>query len=438
MGEECLLPGDRDGVGPMAPSAELVWMAGSGLGEPVPRSVPDRLQAQDGTLSKTAPKTEPLRVTHLQLENWRNFTSVDVELQARTFVVGPNAAGKSNLLDVLRFVRDVASVGGGFQAAVRLRGGVSALRCLAARQHPAIAIRIALGTDDEPERWSYSLKFSQDSQRRPLVREEVVKSSGKTVLTRPEKQDERDPDRLTQTHLEQVNANRQFREINEFLSGVRYLHLVPQLVREPDRSVGRENDPYGGDFLEQVAQTQKRTQEARLRRITNALQVAVPQLSALELERDGKGQPHIRGKYEHWRPQGAWQREDQFSDGTLRLMGLLWAVMDGNGPLLLEEPELSLHPEVVAHLPQMFAQMQKKTRRQILVSTHSSDLLRDSGIGLDEVLLLVPSREGTSVAPASSFFEVRKLLESGVPLDDILRSHTRPERAEQLAMFNDG
>lgn len=53
--------------------------------------------------------------------------------------------------------------------------------------------------------------------------------------------------------------------------------------------------------------------------------MAVPQLEDFELWLDIRGTPHLRGKYEHGRPQGAWQTEDQFSDGTLRLMGLLWA-----------------------------------------------------------------------------------------------------------------
>jgi hypothetical protein len=77
---------------------------------------------------------------------------------------------------------------------------------------------------------------------------------------------------------------------------------------------------------------------------------------------------------------------------TLRLLGLLWVVLDGVGPLLLEEPELSLHPEVVRFIPQMFARMQRRSGRQVMVSTHSTDLLRDEGIGLDEVLLLLPAR----------------------------------------------
>ena len=54
----------------------------------------------------------------IKLENWRNFLTVDVELQRRTFIVGPNASGKSNLLDAFRFLREVADPQGGFQRAV--------------------------------------------------------------------------------------------------------------------------------------------------------------------------------------------------------------------------------------------------------------------------------------------------------------------------------
>jgi hypothetical protein len=225
--------------------------------------------------------------------------------------------------------------------------------------------------------------------------------------------------------------------VAEFFQTVRYLHIVPQLVREPDRSVGRKNDPYGGDFLEQIARTPEKTLNARLRRIRNALQVAVPQLQGLELWRDERGTPHVRGKYEHWRPQGAWQTEEQFSDGTLRLMGLLWAALDGTGPLLLEEPELSLHPEVVRYIPQMFARLQQRNGRQILVSTHSTDLLRDEGIGLDETLLLEPGAEGTRIHAASDFAEIQNLLEGGLSLAEAVMPRVRPERAYQLTMFGE-
>jgi predicted ATPase len=385
----------------------------------------------------SATTKKPLRFTHLYLENWRNFSRVDIELQRRVFLVGPNASGKSNLLDLLRFLHDIVSVGGGFQEAVRKRGGVSRLRCLAARRYPELVIRVRLGQEENLSTWEYELHFTQDNLRRPIIKKERVVNDSRVLLDRPDELDHGDPERLTQTYLEQVNVNKEFRAVADFLLSIRYLHIVPQLVREPDRSVGRQNDPFGGDFLEQIARTPDKTQHARLRRIRDALRVAVPQLKEIELSRDFRGTPHLRGKYEHWRPQGAWQTEEQFSDGTLRLMGLLWALLDGSGPLLLEEPELSLHPDVVRFIPQMFARIQRRTGRQAMISTHSPDFLRDEGIGLDEVLLLVPHEEGTFVRAASHYLEIRRLLEGGMSLGEAVIPHTRPKHAEQLTLFGD-
>ena len=382
-------------------------------------------------------RRKSLLCTRVHLANWRNFTQVDVKLQRRTFLIGPNASGKSNLLDVFRFLHDIVAVGGGFQEAVHRRNGVSRLRCLAARRYPDIAIGVHIGTDEVASAWEYEIRFTQDNRQRPVIKKERVTKEGTDLLVRPDRNDKEDPERLTQTYLEQVYANQQFREVADFFGSVHYLHVVPQLIREPDRSIGKTQDPFGGDFLEQIARTPERTHRARLRRILDALRLAVPQLKELELWRDARGTPHLRGKYEHWRPQEAWQTEAQFSDGTLRLMGLLWAIQDGVGPLLLEEPELSLHPEVVRFIPQIFARVQRRTGRQVLVSTHSPDLLRDEGIGLDEVLLLHPGTEGTAVRPANALSEIQPLIESGESLADAIIPLTRPKEVHQLALFGD-
>ena len=82
------------------------------------------------------------KICRLQLKNWKNFANADVAVQTRLFLVGPNASGKSNFLDVFRFLKDLASSGGGFQEAVRKRDGVSAIRCLAARRYPDVEIHI--------------------------------------------------------------------------------------------------------------------------------------------------------------------------------------------------------------------------------------------------------------------------------------------------------
>jgi len=97
----------------------------------------------------------------IALKNWKNFAQVEVSIPDRLFLVGPNASGKSNLLDAFRFLRDLASTGGGFQEAVARRGGVTAIRCLAARRQPDIEICVGLKDDDNE--WSYEIAFNRDS-----------------------------------------------------------------------------------------------------------------------------------------------------------------------------------------------------------------------------------------------------------------------------------
>lgn len=381
-----------------------------------------------------------MQFSRIRLENWRNFSDVDITLQNRAFIVGANASGKSNLLDVFRFLRDLVTPGGGFQESVTKRGGVSIIRNLAAR-HPRtdVIIEVDLSEGDE-NIWRYRVVFNQDNRSRPVLKEERIWKQGEPVLSRPDNDDKSDEARLRQTYLEQTFANRDFREITDFFQSISYSHIVPQLIRDPERSIGRQADPYGGDFLEQIGNVSKRSQESRLNRIQLALKIAIPQLSDLKWERDKSGIAHLRGKYKHWRPQGAWQTETEFSDGTLRLIGLLWALQDGKGPLLLEEPELSLHPGVVRRLPQMIYQIQKQQKvaaRQIFISTHSREMLSDEGIAPDEVLLLLVSEDGTTVEVGGSNSEIIDELDAGFTIAEAVLPRTEPPDLYQLSLFGE-
>ncbi len=384
-------------------------------------------------------------VSHLYLKNWRNFKTVDVPLRERQFLVGPNASGKSNLLDVFRFLRDIAkSDGGGLQKAVKNRGGISKIRSLAARHDPEIEITIHLsdGTGEKPL-WRYSIGIKQEprGRREPILSFERVWKGDKKILDRPKTSpdDVNDPERLKQTFLEQINTNSEFRDISRYLESVTYLHLVPQLLRHAGSFQGQllEDDPYGQGFLERVSKSQERTQKSRLAKIEKALKIAVPQLERLKLEKDDDtGRPHLSALYSHWRPNAGWQREDQFSDGTLRLLALLWSLLDGDSLLLLEEPELSLNTEIVSQLAPLIYRMQRPRKRQVLISTHSNSLLSDPGIEGREVLLLTPSKEATAVQVASEIEDVRPLLASGLTVGEVVLPRSKPNSVEQLGLFS--
>jgi predicted ATPase len=380
-------------------------------------------------------------ISHVSLRNWKNFRSVDVNIGSRVFLVGPNACGKSNFLDVFRFLRDIAKRGGGLQQAVEERGGLSKIRCLAARQKPDVNIEVCLAEDSEKEpKWTYSIGIKQEPRghRRPILTYERVLKDGQKVLERPDADDKKDPDRLTQTHLEQINANEKFRELSKYFEAVHYLHLVPQLLRHSTAfsGPGLPGDPFGVSFLERIAKTTEGIRKSRLSKIERALRIAVPQLSKLTNVKDEAGRPHLEAIYEHWRPQGARQNEVQFSDGTLRLIAFLWSLLDGDNLLLLEEPELSLNAGIVRKLAALIYRIQKSKKRQVILSTHSSELVSDKGIGGEEVLLLSPSREGTKIQVCSDVEEIRLLLESGLSIADVAIQRTEPEQAFQLELFS--
>lgn len=196
------------------------------------------------------------------------------------------------------------------------------------------------------------------------------------------------------------------------------------------------NDPFGRDLVFNIWKTPEKKRKARLIKINKALKAAVPNFEDLTVVPDSDGLPHLQVKYSHWRPRGAKQQEDVFSDGTLRLLALLWSLFDADGPLLLEEPELSLHDGVVAQLPGIFARIDKERKkkvRQIFVTTHSSSLLNDPGIGCNEVLRLEPGREEVKVYAATT--QEIKLVEDGLTVADVMLPKTRPVNLQQLTLF---
>ncbi|MBJ7545955.1 AAA family ATPase [Pseudomonas sp. OA3] len=380
-------------------------------------------------------------ITRLKLKNWRNFKNLEIPLGPRTYIIGANATGKSNLLDVFRFLRDICRpAGGGLQRAIEIRGGIKKLRCLQAKTDNEVLIEVDLSEDvGEPPLWTYVLGFKPEGTgiQRILITKELVYSGEKCVLERPNDSDKEDKVQRTQTYLEQINANKDFREVAEFFIETTYLHLVPQLLKHGEiNSQILEDDPFGQGLLQRIAKSQARARDAKIRRIQSALEKAVPQFSELKFEQDKiTGLPHLAASYKHWRNHGAWQREDQFSDGTLRLIGLLWMLQESNALLLLEEPELSLNDAIVTHIPLMIDRVlrkQKAFNRQVIITTHSEALLQNP-LESNSIILLQAKPGGTEARTAND--EELTLMSVGLTPAEVMLPKARPAQIDQLGLF---
>jgi len=98
-----------------------------------------------------------MRITHLAASNWRNFKNVEFDVGERLFVVGPNAAGKSNLLDIFRFLADIAGQGGGLAFAIQRRGGLKRVRSLFSRNNARGRLVVDVKLRDGEDTWRYRL-----------------------------------------------------------------------------------------------------------------------------------------------------------------------------------------------------------------------------------------------------------------------------------------
>jgi predicted ATPase len=373
-------------------------------------------------------------ISRIQAKNWRNFRSMDVKLTETTYLIGPNASGKSNFLDIIRFMRDVVNPnGGGLQQAVKSRGDMQKLRCLAGRQGPGIELDFELkdSVSDAQPQWRYVLAFANEGRgkRRAMVKSETVFLNGKKILSRPNSADETDPERLTETYLELTNSNREFREIAEFFQKTLYLHLVPQLLKHSEMFVSKqiESDPFGQGFLSQISASSPKVRDSRLKRTEAILKKVIPHFKELRFVQDEvTGKPHLEMRYVHWRPKAGWQREDQFSDGTLRLIALIWTLMSSDNVILLEEPELSLHRKIVEQIPRMLAEAHNSRRKsggQVIISTHSPELLSDNS-NSGSFLILMPREHGESTEIEPPTEQDIVAMRSGMTAADILLPKT--------------
>ncbi len=385
-------------------------------------------------------------ISKIELFNWKNFHRCSVEVQERCFIVGANAAGKSNFIDALRFLRDIAMQGGGLQTAVRRRGGITKIRCLAARKQTDVKLVIELSNAGTRKlEWRYELAFQHTGggirkNEVKIIAERVFSGTlNKYILDREVISENEDEETLKYTYLEQPNANKDFRSVQQFFQGIEYLNVIPQMVRDSS-SVSyssEKEDYYGRNFLKKLSLLNENTRQSYFRKINEFLKLAVPQLEELSFVKDEMGVPHLEARYMHWRAKGSKQQEMQFSDGTLRLIGFLFALIDTNGVLLLEEPEINLHPGIVAQFPEFIAGIQRTKRKdfQVFITTHSYDMLSNEGIAAEEVLLLVNDKEGTTVEVLSSAEQAKDILEAGFAVADVVIPMTKPQGIENMSQI---
>ena len=346
-------------------------------------------------------------LTRVLLRNYKSVSACDVSPAQLSFLVGPNGSGKSNFLDALRFVTD--SLRFSIDHALRDRGGINEVRRRSGGHPTHFGIRVEF---DLPEsRGHYAFAVGARKQGGYEIQDEecyVVSGEGggshfyrvkrgrvaRSTLSSPPAAA---ADRL---YLVSVSGTDAFRPVYDALSNMGFYNLNPEAIRDlqpPDPGDLLARD--GSNVASVLADLQSRSPDFK-RRIEEYLGKVVPGISGVDRRLIGPRETlefrqEVSGARHPWRFFAS-----NMSDGTLRALGVLVALFQGarndgasRRVVGIEEPEIALHPAAAGVL--IDALRDAAEHAQILVTSHSSDLLDTEEI-LDDSILAVVAEHGES------------------------------------------
>lgn len=390
-------------------------------------------------------------LTRVVLRNYKSIGACNVRLGPLTYLVGANGSGKSNFLDALHLVRDALS--GSLDNALNERGGLMEVRRRSSGHPTNFAIRLEFILPNGQAGF-YTFNVGALAGRGYEVQTEkcVIGGVGKGPFFHVERGVLKasseptfpavTPDRLA---LVSVSGMTVFRPVFDALTGMGFYNLNPKLMREPQKPQdGRMLKPVGENIVSVIGHLE-RVAPQNLTLIENYLQTVVPMMHGLERKQIGPLET-LEFRQEVAGAQAPWRFPAQnMSDGTLRALGVLTALFQGNqdfAPSLIgiEEPETALHPAASAALREALTKASATT--QVMVTSHSPDLLDDRSIPPEHILAVVSEGGETRIGPldAASVSVMRDHLFSA---GELLRlnqlkpdaSFLREQAAKQVDLF---
>ena len=350
-------------------------------------------------------------ITRVVLRNYKSIGACDVSPGQLTFLVGPNGSGKSNFLDAIRFVAD--SLRFSLDHALRDRGGIKEVRRRSGGHPNHFGIRLEFTLRESKGHYAFRIGAEPQGGHH-IQREEcyVVPrhggephyycvKRGEMVRTSLVHGPATASDRLFLVSASGIGG---FRSVYDALSSTGFYNLRPEAIRDlqpPDPGDLLNRD--GSNIASVLAGLAKRSPAVK-RRIEEYLEKIVPGLAGVSRVSAGPRETlefrqQVRGARHPWRFYAS-----SMSDGTLRACGVLLSLFQRAGsnssqPWLvgIEEPEVALHPAAAAVLVDSLRDA--ADHAQVVVTSHSTDLLDDPEIPADAIIAVLAEDGETRIGP---------------------------------------
>jgi len=356
-------------------------------------------------------------ITRLQVRNFKSLRRLDIPLSPLNVLVGPNMAGKSNIIDVLGFLQQVffpEAGTHGISYGLAQRGGVGEVLWKGGEEK-LIAITLETADDIDPDsKYTYLLELVAGAGDFVTIQKEDLKlfRGGKSY------------DLITMQTGTRTLVNTDGRQVGGVSPGYpavqfaspswdgyglsvsiklwRFYHLVPPAMKQPSlMSLGQVLNAHGENISAWLMWLQANSPEL-FGRINEVLRDVFPEVVQVKVIPTPDGKVHLalveKGLT---RPTTVWQASDGLLAVTA-ILSLIYTPPELSGTLFcIEEPENHLHPRLLETLVALLRQVRlevlesKKPLAQVLITTQSPYLVDQ--MSLDEIIW-VEKRDGESMA----------------------------------------
>ncbi len=393
-------------------------------------------------------------ITRVVLKNYKSIAACSVPLRSLVFLVGQNGSGKSNFLDAIRLVSE--SLNTSLDHALRERGGINEVRRRSSGHPTHFGVRLEFKLPDSTSGY-YAFRVGAKPKGGFQVQQEecriyalpddkfYVVNSGQVEDSNPKPLPPAADDRL---FLVAASSLPEFRPLYDCLTRMGFYNLNPDEIRDLQPPDAGEVLLRDGRNLASVLNLISTQSPAAKAQVVELLSKVVPGVVDVAARHVGKKET-LEFRQKVGENESPWRfMAENMSDGTLRALGVLTALFQSsNGgtlkkvPLVgIEEPEVALHPGAAGVLRDGLKAASRHT--QVLVTSHSPDLLDDKSIS-DENILAVTNRNGdTLIGPVDAagrsaiqdrLFTAGELLRLSQLDPDLEAVEKTPER--QLELF---
>ncbi|MHB1559810.1 MAG: AAA family ATPase [Isosphaeraceae bacterium] len=363
---------------------------------------------------------------HIHVRGFRRLVDLDLDLRRLNVLIGANGSGKTSLLDVLGLLG--ASAAGELNRKLSELGGINSILTSGGTGEMSFALATT-NPGASPVTYDFTMKaqgiayqiaserlgnadfaFIEARNGNAVYKEARYGSAVRSMET---------DDRL-ETALSRVPKNLQpLEEVRRFLASFVHYHelevgprspvRLPQPLR-PATLPGRN-----GEDLVSCLFSMQQTERDRFGAIEDALRLAFPGFVRLEFPPVAAGTLALT-----WRDSNFSHPfyMHQLSEGTLRFLWLATLLQspDLTGVVLIDEPEVSLHPELLSILAELLREA--SSRSQVFVATHADRLVRFLEPG--EVVVLDVAENGAVQAQRADQLDLDEWLKD-YTLDEVWR-----------------